>query len=108
MQRSKNQDTAMNKKISSFLESLGTGNYDRSLVTEGFIQRINPITKIIFASSVKPGLDFIASDIIRTKYERNGVQVKKINYYKISLRNETHYLAIYFSDDNKIADLRGY
>jgi CubicO group peptidase (beta-lactamase class C family) len=108
MQRSKNQDTAMNKKISSFLESLGTGNYDRSLVTEGFIQRINPITKIIFASSVKPGLDFIASDIIRTKYERNGVQVKKINYYKIRLRNETHYLAIYFSEDNKIADLRGY
>jgi CubicO group peptidase (beta-lactamase class C family) len=108
MQTAKTQDTALNKKVSSFLESLGTGNYDRSLVTENFIQMLNPITKIIFASSVNLGLNFIASDEIRTKYERNGVQVKKINYYKIKLRDETHYLAIYFSDDYKIADLRGY
>ena len=40
--------------------------------------------------------------------ERYGIEVKQINYYKIKLGPETHWLAIYLSADNKIADMRGY
>jgi hypothetical protein len=31
-----------------------------------------------------------------------------LNYYKIKLGNETHYLAIYLDEENKITDMRGY
>jgi len=109
LQPAKDADTIFNQKIRSFLESLGTGNYDRSLVTESFIQRLNPITKIIFDPSVKPDLSFVGSDKIVTKHlQRYGIEVKQINYYKLRFGPETHYVAIYLSVDNKIADMRGY
>jgi len=105
----KNADTSFNKNILSFLRSLGTGNYDRTLVTENFIQRVNPITKILFQSEIaKSDLSFVQSDITGKHLERYGVSIQKINYYKIKLGGETHYLAIYLATDNKIADMRGY
>jgi hypothetical protein len=46
--------------------------------------------------------------ITNNALSRYGVQVKKINYYKLQSGSETHYLAIYFTKDDKIADMRGY
>ena len=106
----KNADTSFNKSVLSFLESLGTENYDRTLVTENFIQRVNPIAKILFqGDGAKFDLSFVQSDKITNKHlERYGLPIQKINYYKIKVGGETHYLAIYLTADNKIADMRGY
>jgi CubicO group peptidase (beta-lactamase class C family) len=106
----KNADTSFNQNILSFLKSLGTGNYDHTQVTEEFIQRINPITKILLQDEIpSSALRFIQSDKITGKHlERYGVSIQKINYYELKLGGETHYLAIYLAADNKIADMRGY
>jgi CubicO group peptidase (beta-lactamase class C family) len=109
LQPEKNADTIFNQKIYSFFENLGTGNYDHSLMSESFIQRINPITKIIFNSSAKPELSFVGSDKLANKhFQRYGIEVNQINYYKIKLGGDTHYFAFYLSADKKIADMRGY
>jgi CubicO group peptidase (beta-lactamase class C family) len=107
LQPEKSADTSFTERAQSFLQSIGTGNYDYSLVSETFIQRLNPITKMIFGGP-QPKLSFITSDEIRGSLERYGVKMKKISYYKIQVENETHYLAFYLSVDNKIADMRGY
>jgi D-alanyl-D-alanine carboxypeptidase len=108
LQPDKNADTSFNKNIRAFLQSLATGNYDRSLVAESFIQRVNPITKTLFNPAAAPNLSFLGSDKLDRQVERYGVAIQKINYYKILFGPETHYLAIYFDAGNKIADLRGY
>ena len=109
LQSEKNVDTSFNKNVRSFLKSLGTGNYDRSLITESFIQRINPITKILFAGNDNAEIHHIHTDqITAKKLQRYGEAINKINYYKIKLGGETHYLAIYLTAENKIADFRGY
>jgi CubicO group peptidase (beta-lactamase class C family) len=102
-----NADTAFTGKARSFLQSLGTTNYDLSMVSETYTQRLNPITKMIF-TGMQPKLSFMGSEEINGSLERYGLKVKKIIYYKIQLGNETHYLAFYLSDNNRIADLRGY
>jgi D-alanyl-D-alanine carboxypeptidase len=108
VQPEKNADTSFTKSVRAFLKSLGTGNYDRSLITESFIQRINPITKIIFAGS-DAEIQFSHTDQISAKkLERYGDAINKIKYYKIKLGGDTHYLAIYLTAENKIADMRGY
>ena len=82
LQPEKTADTIFTQKVRSFLESLGTGNYDRSLVTESFIGRINPITKLIFNPSAIPDLSFVGSDKLANKHlQRYGIEVKQINYY---------------------------
>lgn len=108
LQPAKNADTGFNKKVEAFLESLGTGNYDRSFVTDSYIQRINPITQKIFRGP-KPAVSFVSSDNIADRnLKRYGVAIQKINYYKVKLGPETHYLSIYLDAENKIADMRGY
>lgn len=107
MQQKKNADTAFTEKARSFVQSLGTGNYDLSIVSETYTQRVNPITKLIFGGA-QPDLSFMGSDEITNSLERYGVNVKKIIYYKLRLGGETHYLAFYIAADNKIADVRGY
>jgi len=103
----KNADTSYNQKIYDLFESFNSEKYDTRLMTENFQQRINPITKIIFGG--KPKITFIHADKFDKKHlERFGVTVSKINYYKIQVENETHYLAIYLTPDNKITDMRGY
>jgi CubicO group peptidase (beta-lactamase class C family) len=104
----KNADTSFNKNVRDFLRSLGTGDYDRSVVAEGLIQRMNPITKIVFNSPRPPALRFISSDSLAQTIERYGAGVNRINYYRIELGGETHYLSLYLTPDNKIADVRGY
>jgi len=104
----KSADTSFNKNARDFLQSLGTGNYDRSFVTESLIQRINPITKIVFNGPETPRLSFISSDNLKTPIERYGIVVNRINFYRTELGGETHYFAIYLTKENKIADFRGY
>lgn len=108
LQPEKNADTSSNKNIRTFLQSLGSGTYDHSFVSESLIQRINPITKILFNGSTPADLSLIRSDKLNRHVERYGLSVEKINYYKILLGNETHYLAIYLTADRKIADMQGY
>ena len=103
-----NADTSFNENMRTFLKSLGSGNYDRSFVTDSYINRTNPITKVVFASSANFNLSFTASDKMPEHFERYGVAVEKINYYQVTFRNETHYLAVYLTADSKIADVRGY
>jgi len=106
-----NGDTSLNTKVYSLLDGLGTNNLDTSLVTASFKQRINPIAQIVFKPEAgsKRSLYFVHTDkIINKALSRYGAQVEKINYYKFKFRGETHYLAIYFTADDKIADMRGY
>jgi CubicO group peptidase (beta-lactamase class C family) len=102
-------DTSFNKNISAFLQSLGAGNADTTFATESFLRRRNPMIKILFDPSAKPDINLVGSDeMTGTRLERYGMPIKKISYYKIKLRNETHYLALYLTASNKIADMRGY
>ena len=106
-----NADTSLNTKVYDLLHGLGNDNLDTSLVTTSFKQRINPITQIIFKPETgsKLELHFVHTDRITNKtLTRYGAKVEKINYYKIKMRGETHYLAIYFTPDDRIADMRGY
>jgi len=106
-----NADTSFNQNIHTLLDGIGNDNLDTSLVTASFKQRINPITKILFKPdpSVQTSISLVYSDKMNNKnLERYGMQIQKINYYKVKIRNETHYLAIYITPNNKIADMRGY
>jgi len=102
-----NADSSLEKNVYALMDGLAYDNLDTSLVTASFKQRINPITKLVF-SGPKPILNFVHTDLITNKLQRYGVPVKKIDYYRVRLKNETHYLAIYFTANNKIADMRGY
>jgi D-alanyl-D-alanine carboxypeptidase len=104
----KSADTSFNKNARDFLESFGTGNYDLSFVMESLIQRINPITKVVFNRPQTPTLSFIYSDNLQTPIERHNIAVNRINYYKVEFGGDTHYFAIYLTKDSKIADFRGY
>ena len=104
-----NADSSLKKKVYALLDGLANDNLDTSLVMTSFKQRINPITRLIFSNAgSKPLLSFIHSDLITHSLLRYGMPVKKIDYYSIRIGNETHYLAIYFTSNNKIADMRGY
>jgi D-alanyl-D-alanine carboxypeptidase len=109
LQPEKNADTSFTKNVRAFLKSLGTGNFDRSTVTESFIQRINPVTKIIFGGPGNPEIHYVHVDQVSSKkLQRYGETVNNIKYYQVKFGNETHYLAIYLTGENKIADIRGY
>jgi hypothetical protein len=69
----------------------------------------NPMTKILFAGNDNPEIHYIHTDQVSAKkLQRYGEVINKIEYYKIKSRGETHYLAIYLTAENKIADMRGY
>jgi D-alanyl-D-alanine carboxypeptidase len=106
-----NGDTSLNRKVYALLDGFGNNNLDTSLVTASFKRRINPITQIVFKpeAGAEPSLYLVHTDRITNKtLSRYGAQVGKIKYYKLKLGADTHYLAIYFTADDKIADMRGY
>jgi len=107
----KNSDTSLNSKLYAFLDELGNDNLDTTLVTANFKKRINPITQIVFkpGGGPRPALYYVHTDkITNHTFSRYGARVDKIIYYRTTMRGETHYLAIYFTSENKIADMRVY
>jgi hypothetical protein len=91
---------------------ISKGDFDTLVVTKNFKERTSPIVKNIYNGKVSNAKPKIKVSCIKTDMltDRNlvrwGVIVKKINYYKIMEENKTPiYMAIYFSADNKIADI---
>jgi CubicO group peptidase (beta-lactamase class C family) len=111
-QLSVQQNKASNPtKVYALLKGLGNDNLDTSVVTSNFKQRVNPMMKLIFSPEYdwQTLLHFLRSDsVINKVLLRYAVPVKKINYYQLKIQNKIHYLAIYFTADNKIADMAGY
>jgi D-alanyl-D-alanine carboxypeptidase len=105
-----NADTSFNEKVQALLDGLGNDSLDTSLVTASFKKRINPITKLLFKpqQGSKSSITYIHSDKVNKNLSRYGMLIRKINYYKIKLGGETHYLAVYLTAENRVADMRGY
>jgi len=106
-------DNSLNKTVSEFYNILRRkGAYDTSIVTINFKERANPIVEVLYAENQLPSLSDIDVTCIKTdsleerKLVRWGAPVKKINYYRITDENKTPmYMAIYFTAENKIADI---
>ncbi len=111
LQPEANADSSLNKKVYDFLTGYHRGNFDTSEATLNFNQRINPIVKILneqneLKSQAKLQVNCIKTDrMVDQNLVCWGVPVSKINYYKIIMRKDTSYVAIYFTSDNKIADI---
>ncbi|MEJ8843450.1 serine hydrolase domain-containing protein [Lacibacter sp. H375] len=106
-------DSSLNSVVSNFYNTLKSeGEFDTSVVTLNFKERTNPnVEKLLteHLSNNSPNIDVscIKTELLEKRnLVRWGVPVKKINYYKIIEENQTPiYMAIYFSADNKIADI---
>jgi hypothetical protein len=91
---------------------MSKGDFDTLVVTKNFKERTNPIVKNLYTGKVPNAQPKIKVSCIKTdgladrKLMRWGVLVKKINYYEIMEENKTPtYMAIYFTAENKIADI---
>ena len=106
-------DNSLNNTVYDFYNQLmSKREFDTLVVTQNFKERTNPIVNNIHNENVpneKPKITVtcIKTDLLEDRnLVRWGVHVKQINYYKIMEGNKTPiYMAIYFSADNKIADL---
>ncbi len=106
-------DNSLNNNVSNFYRKLRSkGEFDTSVVTINFKERTNPIAEKLFPENLSNNSPNIQVSCIKTDLleDRNlvrwGVVVKKINYYKILEEGETPiYMAVYFSVENKIADI---
>ena len=106
-------DISLNNIVCNFYSKLrGKGEFDTSVVTINFKERTNSIVKNLYTGKVPNAKTKIHVSCIKTDRmaDRNlvrwGVLVKKINYYEITEENKTPtYMAIYFTADNKIADI---
>jgi CubicO group peptidase (beta-lactamase class C family) len=106
-------DSSLNNIVYNFYNKLRSkGEFDTSVVTINFKERTNPIVEKLFTENLSNNSPDIYVSCIKTDLleERNlvrwGVPVNKINYYKIMEENQTPtYMAIYFSAENKIADI---
>jgi CubicO group peptidase (beta-lactamase class C family) len=106
-------DSSLNNIVCNFYNKLRSkGEFDTSVVTTNFKERTNPIVEKLFTENLSNNSPDIYVSCIKTDLleERNlvrwGVPVNKINYYKIMEENQTPtYMAIYFSAENKIADI---
>ncbi|MBI1227467.1 MAG: serine hydrolase [Bacteroidetes bacterium] len=106
-------DSSLNNTVYDFYNQLmSKGEFDTSVVTINFKERTNPIVEKLIIENPSNNSSNIHVNCIKTDLleDRNlvrwGVPVKKINYYKILEEGETPiYMALYFSADNKIADI---
>lgn len=106
-------DTSLNNTVYDFYNQLmNAADFDTLIVTQNFKERTNPIVENLFTENLSNNSPNIQVSCIKTDMltDRNlvrwGVPVKKINYYKILEENKAPtYMAIYFSADNKIADI---
>lgn len=106
-------DNSLNDTVHDFYNQLKShGVFDSSIVTNNFNERTNPIVKNSTTGQLpvaKPTIKVscIKTDLLKDRtVVRWGVPVRKINYYKIMEDNNSPmYMAIYFSAENKIADI---
>lgn len=99
------------KKVYALLNAFAGDAISDSIATQSFKQRINPVTKALFQPSFisKMKLFYVGSDTIGNKsLVRYGAKIKNINYYRLQFPGGEHYLSVYFTKDNKIADVMGY
>jgi len=97
-------------EVNQLMKGIITGKLDTTFVTAGFIKRINPITASVMGdTSHIPPITFVYSDLITgRKVSRYGTSIKKIEYYKLQLPDETAYMALYRDANNRIVDWRTY
>ena len=106
-------DSSLNNMVRNFYNKLRSkGEFDTSVVAINFKERTNPIMDKLITENLSNNEPNIYVSCIKTDLlgERNlvrwGVHVNKINYYKIIEENKAPiYMAIYFSAENKIADI---
>lgn len=105
-----NSGSAYLQKASSFFKWLNRENADSDIVTKQYSRSINPMMKIIFnhPANVELSLTFVSCDTLNHPLKSDDVPIKKIAYYKINVMNEDHYLALYFTADNRVANVMGY
>ena len=111
MKPEQTSDTSFKNKVHTLLSEIGNDNLDTTLVTENFKEKINPVTKMLFQHQPvdESSITFVHSDnIVNKNFLCDGRLIQKINYCKIKVGNETHYLALYLTMNNKIADMVGY
>jgi hypothetical protein len=111
MKPEQTSDTSFKNKVHTLLSEIGNDNLDTTLVTENFKEKINPVTKMLFQHQPvdESSITFVHSDnIVNKNFLCDGTLIQKINYCKIKVGNETHYLALYLTMNNKIADMIGY
>lgn len=106
-------DNSLNNTVIEFYHQLmHKGVFDTLMVTKNFNERTNPIvqhldTEEVPAAKPKIKVSCIKTDLLEDrKLVRWGVPVKKINYYEIMEENNAPtYIAIYFTEENTIADV---
>lgn len=98
------------EKVTRMLTGIITGKFETGLVTDGFIKRINPITKSIMGDATHfPTVTYISSDLVTNrKLYRYNTPIKQIEYYKLQFPDEIAFLSLYITTENKIGDWRVY
>ena len=101
-----NPNLAAAENVNFMFKQIITDKLDTTLVTQGFIQRMNPITKSVIGDiNHLPIVNYITTDVVSTgKLTRFSSSIQRIDYYRLTLFDDTSYLSIYVTDDNKIAD----
>jgi len=106
-------DNSLNNTVYNFYDQLmSKREFDTLVVTKNFKERTNPVVNdlnIEKAPNARPKIKVscIKTDMLTGRnLMRWGVPVKKINYYKIMEEDKLPiFLAIYFTTENKIADI---
>jgi hypothetical protein len=85
----------------------GSGNV-AAIVTPAFGRHLATIPRAPASAPAPPPheVSFVSSDdISRRGTERYGSKVMRMSRYKVKLGDETHYVTLYLTSDNKIADV---
>jgi len=102
----------MIEKVKLLLSGLlgGSGNV-AGIVTPAFGRHLATIPRAPASAAAPPPPDvsFISSDdISRRGIERYGSKVMRMSRYKVKLGDETHYVTLYLTSDNRIADVMAF
>jgi CubicO group peptidase (beta-lactamase class C family) len=99
-------------KVKLLLSALFGGEGDvASIVTPGFGRHIATIPRAPAAATPPPPgeVSFISSaDISRRGIERYGSKVARMSHYKVKLGDETHYITLYLTSDDRVGGVSGF
>jgi CubicO group peptidase (beta-lactamase class C family) len=106
-------NSALIDNVKKLMISVITDKPDTRMVTPGFSQRLNPITRLLMGdSSHLPAVQYLYSDVFTNpKVSRRNVAIKKIDHYKILFSpnpDDSLYLSLYLTQDDKIEDWSTY